>query len=266
MARSAVFGKYWPADSVVHRLDPRTKLGCLVLAMAAIFAASGPIPLAVAALFVLAFLAASRIPPAQALRSIAPLAFIVVLTALLNIFFVQGGQVYWSLGPLIVSQQGVDAALFLSARLLLLLVVASLVTLTTTTLDITDAFESVLSPFKRLGLPAHEFSMILGIALRFLPQFVDESRTVRAAQMARGAHAAGSVRGWMQNMTSLIVPLFTSAFRHAETLSSGMDARCYHGGEGRTRLNPLRFEARDATAALAVLAMLACVVAAGNLG
>ena len=263
MDARAIFGRYWAADSPVHKLDPRTKLFGVLISMVAIFAAQSYPALAVAAAFVVAFFALARIPFLQAVRSIAPLAFIVVITALLNLFFVQGGTVYVDWGWMKISSEGINAAVFLAIRLLLLLLSASLLTLSTTTLDITDAFESVLGPLRRFGFPAHEFSMILGIALRFLPQFVDELATIRAAQLSRGAKLVANpfARGGLQSLGSLMVPLFASAFRHAETLSAGMDARCYHGGVGRTRLSPLTFARRD-TVAFAVLgAMLVCVIA-----
>ena len=134
----------------------------------------------------------------------------------------------------------------------------SLLTLTTATLDITDAFEFLLRPFRRIGVPAHELSMMMGIALRFLPQFTFELQTVYRAQISRGATFS---KGRLRMLASLMVPLFTSAFRHAETLSSAMDARCYHGGIGRTRLHPLTFTRLDRNGTLVIVAMLACVIA-----
>ena len=187
MATSALFGNYWAAESPIHHLDPRTKLVCLLLAMVAVFCAQHFLGLAIAALFILGFFILARIPLSQAFKSTAPLLFVVVLTAVLNIFFVQGGTEYVAFGPLHISEQGVRSALFLGARLMLLILSASLLTLTTSTLDITDASEALLRPLARFGVPAHEFAMILGIALRFLPQFVTEAHTIRAAQLARGA-------------------------------------------------------------------------------
>ena len=242
------------------------KLTGVVLAMAAIFLAGSYPALGVAALFVAAFFALAHISPAHAAKSITPLLFIVLLTALLNVFFVQDGAVLAQAGPFVVSEGGVHAALFLSIRLTLLLLVASLLTLTTTTLDLTDAFEAMLAPFARIGLPAHEFAMVMGIALRFLPQFAEELRIIRAAQLSRGARvSANPAHGGLSGLSSLMVPLFTSAFRHAETLSNGMDARCYHGGTGRTRLKPLAFSRIDLAGLAALVLMIACVAAANLL-
>ena len=262
MPTNALFGRYWEADSPIHRLDPRTKIVGTILLVASVFCAGNYAALALVALFTIGMFALARIPFVQALRSIVPLTFIIVLTALFNLFYVQGGTVYFEWGFICISHEGVRQALFMAARLTLLLLSGSLLTLTTTSLDITEALERLLSPFARIGVPTHEFSLIMGIALRFLPQFVDEFQTIRAAQLARGAKLATSpVKGGLSGLTSLLVPLFASAFRHADTLSSAMDARCYHGAIGRTRLNPLRYSRDDLLAIGVLVALLAaCII------
>ncbi len=262
MNNDAIFGQYWAADSFVHKLDPRTKLLGTIVLVAITFCAGNYVALGFVALFVIALFLLSRIPILQALRSIAPLAFIIVLTALFNLFFVQGGEVYVDWGWLKISADGASLAVFTVIRLTLLLLSGSLLTLTTTTLDITEAFEYLLGPFRRIGVPAHEFALVMGIALRFLPQFLDEFHTIRAAQLSRGAKLASSpTKSGLSGLTSLLVPLFASAFRHADTLSAAMDARCYHGEGGRTRLHPLAFTKRDAIAAFALVATLAVTIA-----
>lgn len=240
-----VFGRYISKDSIVHRMDPRAKLLLALLFMVMVFAAGSYVALAVAAVFTVGMFAFARISLRQAFTSIAPLAILVVFTALLNIFFVQGGEVYFQFWIICISQGGLEQALFIAIRLTMLLLGVSLLTLATTTLDLTDAFEHLLKPFSRIGLPAHELSMIMGIALRFLPQFAIELRTIYRAQVSRGANFSTSTKSAIQMMVALIVPLFTSAFRHAETLSLAMDARCYHGGEDRTRLKELAYTRRD---------------------
>ena len=261
MPTGALFGRYWEAKSPIHQLDPRTKIiGTLLLVIAALCADSFQ-ALGVLAVCVAVFFALARVPLPQALRSIAPLSFIIILTALFNLFYVQGGDVYVSWGWLTISQEGVYLAAFMAVRLTLLLLAGSLLTLTTTSLDITEASERLLGPLARIGVPAHEFSLVLGIALRFLPQFAEEFRTIRTAQLARGAKLATSpVKGGLAGLTSLLVPLFASAFRHADTLSSAMDARCYHGAEGRSRLNPLHYARRDAVALVILVATLAVTI------
>lgn len=263
MGDDALFGRYWAADSPIHALDPRTKvIGALALVVI-IFCAGNFPALALAAVLVFALFAFAHIPFLQALRSIAPLVFIIVLTAAFNLLFIKGGTVYADWGWTSISSEGVRMAVFIAIRLTLLLLAGSLLTLTTTTLDITDAFEHLLGPLRRMGVPAHEFAMVMGIALRFLPQFIDEFQTIRAAQLARGAKLATSpVKGGLAGLTSLLVPLFSSAFRHADTLSAAMDARCYHGANGRSRLHPLAFARRDALAVLALVVALAAVIAA----
>ncbi|MEG2934123.1 MAG: energy-coupling factor transporter transmembrane protein EcfT [Gordonibacter sp.] len=258
----AVFGRYRPGTSPLHRMDPRAKL-LLALAFTAVaFVAQTFWGLAVSAVFVLGFFALADIPLGAAFRSVGPLLFIVAITALLNVFFVQGGTVLVEWWIFRISEAGLVSAAFLGCRLLLLLLGMSLLTLTTATLDITDAFEYLLAPFARIGLPAHELAMIMGIALRFLPQFMLELQTIYRAQISRGAtFTANPFKGGLSLISSLMVPLFTSAFRHAETLSLAMDARCYHGGPGRTRLHVLAYTRRDAWGAVAIAAMLALIMA-----
>lgn len=255
---SAVIGRYWPGSSPVHRMDARAKLVLALALMAVVFVAQTFWGLAVCAVFVAAFFACARIPFGAALRSIAPLAFIVVVTALLNVFFVQSGTVLVEWWIVRISTGGLVQAAFISCRLLLLLLGMSLLTLTTQTLDLTDAFEHLLKPLARFGVPAHELSMMMGIALRFLPQFTQELTTIYRAQISRGATFSD---GRTRMLLSLVVPLFTSAFRHAETLSAAMEARCYHGGAGRTRLHPMKLARLDAVASATLAAMLVCVVA-----
>lgn len=255
---SAVIGRYWPGSSPVHRMDARAKLVLALALMVVVFVAQTFWGLAVCAVFVAAFFACAHIPFGAALRSIAPLAFIVVVTALLNVFFVQGGTVLVEWWIVRISTGGLVQAAFISCRLLLLLLGMSLLTLTTQTLDLTDAFEHLLKPLARFGAPAHELSMMMGIALRFLPQFTQELTTIYRAQVSRGATFSD---GRTRMLLSLVVPLFTSAFRHAETLSAAMEARCYHGGAGRTRLHPMKLARLDAVASATLAAMLVCVVA-----
>lgn len=262
--QDAILGQYWAADSPIHDMDPRIKITAMFVMMVIIFCAGNYLSLAVCAAFVVAFFAVANIPAKQMMRSIGPLMFIVVITAILNLFFVQGGTVYFQAGPLVISQAGVHSAVFLCFRLTVLLLSVSLLTLTTTSLDITDATEAMLKPFVRFGMPAHEFAMVMGIALRFLPQFVSEFRTIHASQVSRGASiTTNPFRGGWSSLTSLIVPLFTSAFRHADTMSAAMDARCYHGGN-KTKLNPLHYTNLD-WIGLGVLAVMAVCVVAANI-
>ncbi len=263
MPSSALLGRYWPAASPVHRMDARAKLLETLALIIIVFVAQDFWGLLVCALFIGGFFLCARIPLATAARSIAPLAFILVFSVLLNVFFVQGGTVYFQWWIITISEEGVLRAAFSACRLALLLFGISLLTLTTQTLDITDAFERLLMPFRRIGIPAHELSMMMGIALRFLPQFAQEFTTIYRAQLSRGASLN---KGRTRLLLSLIVPLFASAFRHADTLSAAMEARCYHGGEGRSRLYALRFSQVDAASVGVLALMLGCVVASNFIG
>jgi energy-coupling factor transport system permease protein len=241
-------------------MDPRAKLLLSLLFMVAAFAADNYLSLLIAALFTFGMFFFAKISIKQAFASIAPLAILVVFTGLLNIFFVQGGHVFFQFGIICISEQGLHQCLFIVIRLTLLLLGMSLLTLSTTTLNITDAFEKLLNPLRRIGVPAHELATMMGIALRFLPQFATEMQTIYRAQISRGANFKTNARGTFNMMVSLIVPLFTSAFRHAETLSLGMDARCYHGGQDRTCLRELHYAKRDLGGLLYLLGALACII------
>lgn len=258
------FGSYYQGSSPLHRMDPRAKL---LLGFALLFialAAQGFAGLAVIAIFVGGFYALSGIPVSKALRSLAPLMFIVIAASLLNLFVKQGGDVLVEWHFIRISEAGIESCLFIAARLMLMMMGMSLVTMTTQTLDLTEAVEKLLSPFARIGLPAHELGMMMGIALRFMPQFAAELHHVYCAQLSRGAGLATSPVKGVKILPSIMVPLFASVFRRAETLSAAMDARCYHGGAGRTRMRPLRFGRLDAYAAL-IFAVMACGVIAANM-
>lgn len=257
------FGSYIPGQSCVHRLDPRTKLvlGCVFIVV--LLCSQSVMTLAICAAFVAAAYGLAQIPPSKAVASVAPLMAIVVIVALLNLFVTQGGEVLVDLGFLRISEAGVYTCLFMGARLTIMMLGMSLITLTTMTIDLTEAFERLFSPFARFGLPAHELGMIMGIALRFMPQFATELANVYHAQISRGAALDGSPVKGLRMLSSVTIPLFASVFRHAETLSAAMDARCYHGEEGRTRLHPLRYSKFDAFAIVA-FAVLVCGVVAVN--
>lgn len=190
----------------------------------------------------------------------APLLAIVVVVAVLNLFSDQSGRILWQLGFLQVSEGSLRSAAFVACRLTLMMAGMSAITLTTPTLDLTAGFERLLAPFARVGLPAHELGMIMGIALRFMPQFATEMKQTADAQASRGARVTGGPLGGVRMLGSVAIPLFTGVFRHAETLSAAMDARCYHGEQGRTRLHALTFGRGDALAAVAMALLVTCVV------
>ena len=248
------FGSYYPGDGVLYRLDPRVKLlGGIAFLIITLLArtASALVP---PALFVAALYLLARVPAGRAARSVAPLLGIVVVVGILNLFTDHSGAILVQLGPLAISEGSLSSFAFISVRMVIMMCAMSLVTMTTQTLDLTHAVERLLAPFARFGVPAHEIGMMLGIALRFMPQFATELTQTYRAQVSRGARLAGGP-----------IPLFASIFRHAETLSAAMDARCYHGEQGRTRMHPLRFATRDAGAAACLVALAIAVVAVSAL-
>lgn len=255
-------GLYRSGASVLHRLDARAKILCSLAMIGIVFLTRNYAGLAVCSGFVALFFAAAKLPFANTVKSLVPLFLIVLLTAFMNVLFVQGGTVYFSWWVICIGSEGIGRAAFMAWRLSLLVLIMGLLVLTTSMLDITEALERFFSPLARIGFPAHEMAMIMGIALRFLPQLSLEFEAVRMAQESRGAYYS---KNKLALIKSLIMPLFSSALRHAESLSVAMDSRCYHGGVGRTRLHPLRFSRLDILCVVLILAMLSCVLAANIL-
>lgn len=241
------FGRYIPTGSVVHRLDARTKL-LSTLALLSVNV-SGRSSAPVAGMFLLVFGVAglARLRLTLVLSNLRPMAWLLVLTVLLNAALTPGRGVW---GPL--TEEGVRQGLFLALRLAGLVLTASLLTLTTSPLDLADGMERLLRPAKKVGVPAHELAMTMTIALRFVPTLADEAERLRRAQLSRGADIEGGLLRRIRGLTSLLVPLFLSAFRRADRLAVAMEARCYRGEKGRTHYAQAGFKGRDAVAAAAV--------------
>lgn len=255
MLKDMTLGQYIPGNSLLHRLDPRTKILGSILYIIALFVLNDLFGYAVITAFSLALVFLSGIPWRYVLRGVRPIFYIVLFTLLLN-FFLTPGRVVWQLGPLKATEEGIRLGLFMGWRLLLLVLTTSLLTLTSSPIALTDGLEYLLNPFKRVGVPAHELAMMMTIALRFIPTLLEETDKIMKAQMARGADfETGNIVQRARGMIPLLVPLFVSAFRRADDLATAMEARCYRGGEGRTRLRELKFAARD-FAALAVSFLL----------
>ncbi len=258
---ATVFGRYYAGDSVVHRMDPRAKLLIVLVYMVAAVLAVDLWGVAVLAVFTLACVLLSRIPLREVFDSVKPLLFILVFTALLNVLTVSEGTVYWHWAMLTISSGGFWHALVFTLRVGLMLFGASLLTLTTTTIDLADGIEALLKPFARVGLPAHELAMMTSIALRFLPTFLDEGVKIKRAQESRGAtFDEGGPWQRLKMLVPLLSPLFASAFRHANELSMAMESRCYHGAEGRTSLRALRFGRADYVGFAMAIVMVALLV------
>ena len=264
LTRYVTIGQYIPRESPVHRLDPRTKIAAVTIMMVAIFVVGDFGGYGLLTLFLLGVIALAQIPLGFVLRGLRPVAVLLLLTVILNVFFsgIRDGTVLFRLGPLAATRESVVRALFIGYRLIALVVVTSLLTFSTTPVELTDGIERLLRPFRRIGVPAHELAMMMTIALRFIPTLLEETEKIMKAQMARGAEFdRGNVLRRARALVPVLVPLFVSAFRRADELALAMEARCYRGGEQRTRMKQLRFAARDAMAlAITVAASVAIVI------
>ncbi len=260
MMRSIAIGRYLAGDSVVHRLDPRTKIIAVLVLMVILFMANGWLAYGLLGLFILASFAAARIPLGYMLRSLRPVLFILLFTVVINLFLTRG-EVVFRIWRLSVTREGIAMSIAMGFRLSMLVITASLLTLTTAPIALTDGLEYLLAPGKRIEIPAHELALMLTIALRFIPTLLEEAERIMKAQMARGADFnSGGIVQRARSLLPLLVPLFVSAFRRADDLATAMEARCYRGGEGRTRLRQLRLSGLDAVASIALAAVTGTVL------
>lgn len=254
-------GNYYPGNSIIHRLDPRVKLSFSLLLMIVVFFLTKPIPLAVYALSIIALVIAARIDAVTVWKTIKPILFITIFAFVLNLFSVPG-EVLLRLGPLSITDNGLRTGILMAVRLILLIVGSStLMTLTTTSLLLADSVESLLSPLKVFKVPVHDLAMMISIALRFIPTLADEADKITKAQSSRGAnYDTGGFMQRIKGLVTILIPLFVSAIKRAEELAVAMEARCYHGGEGRTKLNVLKMETRDIIFLSAGLLLLALIL------
>lgn len=252
--KDVTLGQYYPVKSVIHSLDPRTKIIATVLTVVSVFLCGTFLGLGVCALFVFAVASLARIPIGKMMSGIKGITFLLIFTFLLNTFFYPHGTIIFSFWKISLTVGGILHALFMSLRLMLLVVGAGLLTYTASPIELTDGLESLMKPLKKIGFPAHEIAMMMSIALRFIPILSEEADKIMKAQSARGAvFDEGSIVKRALTMVSLLVPLLVSAFRRADELAMAMEARCYHGGEGRTRLKELKMSKSDGVAATVAL-------------
>ena len=246
MLKDITLGKYFPGDSVIHRLDPRTKILLTIFFMVGIFFVNSIwmyIPLAVFMLFVIGM---TKIPIKSVILSLKPLTFIIILMFVLNVLMGGDGKVLVRFWIIRITQESLLRASFVVIRLVLLVLGTSLMTLTTTPIMLTDGLESILSPLKVVKFPAHELAMMMTIALRFIPTLLDETDRIMKAQLARGADfETGGLIKKAKAMIPILIPLFVSSFKRADELALAMDSRCYNGGKGRTRMKVMRFTLLD---------------------
>ena len=257
MLTDIALGQYYPGNSLIHRLDPRTKILVTLFFIIALFLAAGAVSYGILWGFVFLIILLSRLPLLLVLKSIKPLWIIIVLTMAIHMFTGQGENIIFSWKFFKVTQEGLEMGLKMSMRLILLLLISSILTFTTSPIVLTDGIEALLRPFKRLGVPAHELAMMMTIALRFIPTLLEETDRIMKAQTARGADfSSGNLMQRAKNMLPLLIPLFISAFRRADDLAVAMEARCYRGGEGRTRMHELMYYGRDYAALTTVFILI----------
>ncbi|MEN6564977.1 MAG: energy-coupling factor transporter transmembrane component T [Veillonellales bacterium] len=261
MLTDIMLGQYFPGDSLIHRLDPRTKILFTLSFISSIFLAESSFSYLSLTAFIVILVLISRIPLGMVLKSLKPLWMIVALTLAIHLVTTPGTVLY-SWGPVAVTQEGVRQGLLMSGRLVFLIIVSSLLTFTTSPIALTDGIEQLLTPFKKFGLPAHELAMMMTIALRFIPTLLEETDRIIKAQTARGADfTSGSIIRRAKNMVPILVPLFISAFRRADELATAMEARCYRGGEGRTRMKEMMFDRADWLAFAVTIAFIGLLLA-----
>jgi energy-coupling factor transport system permease protein len=260
MLKDITIGQYYPTDSVIHKLDARVKLIGTFLFMASLFIINKYWPYIIVTAALALIIYPSKIPFKYMYKGLKPIKWIIVFTFVINIFFIPG-DILWALGPIKVTRQGLDQAVFMSMRLVFLIIGTSLLTLTTSPIELTDGIEKTLNPLKKIGVPAHELAMMMTIALRFIPTLLDETDKIMKAQMSRGADfESKNIINRAKNLVPLLVPLFISAFRRADELAMAMEARCYRGGYNRTKMKQIVMTKRDYIAYVIMVMYLIIII------
>ena len=267
MLKDITLGQYFPGRSVIHLLDPRTKLIMLVVYIVALFVAGNWISYGVVFAFLATVIAISHIPVKSIVRGMKPLIFILVFTGVLNLFFTEGETVLVSFWVITITVEGVIRAIFMVARILMLITCTFLLTYTTSPIALTDGLEALMKPLKVIRVPVHELAMMMCIALRFIPTLIEETDKIMCAQKARGADfESGSIVDRAKALIPILVPLFISAFRRADELATAMECRCYQGGEGRTKMKILRYHRNDMQAFGIGVLLVAGIFLLGSFG
>ncbi len=260
MLKDITLGQYFPGSTVVHRLDPRTKLLMVVLYIVALFLAKWWVSYGLMLAFLVTAIVLSRIRPKALFRGLKPLLIIIIFTALINLFY-SDGQVLVQFWIFRITREGILQAVFLVLRIMMLVMGTFLLTYTTSPIALTDGLESLLGPLKKIHFPVHELAMMMSIALRFIPTLIEETDKIISAQKARGADfETGNLFRRAKALVPILVPLFVSAFRRADELATAMECRCYHGGEGRTKMKQLHYRLRDVVTLLLGAVLLGGVI------
>ena len=267
MLKDITLGQFFPGNTVVHNLDPRTKLILMIAYITALFIAKGYPAYIFMFVVLVTCLAVSKIKPIAVLRGLRPIFIIICITVVLNIFFIRGETVLFQYRAIVITQEGILTAVYMASRLMMLIVSTFLLTYTTSPITLTDGLERMLSPLKKIKLPVHEFAMMMSIALRMIPTLIEETDKIMSAQKSRGADfETGGLVKRAKAILPLIIPLFISAFRRADELATAMESRCYHGGEGRTKMKVLKFAGRDFVALLCGAVVITASVLLGRIG
>lgn len=262
MLKDITLGQYYPADSVIHKLDPRVKLFATILYIVSLFLFQDLPGLILVTAFLIFIIKLSKVPFSFMMKGVRAIWVLILITAVCNLFFTQGTEEVFTWNFIHISQQGIRNTVYFTIRLVYLVVGTSVMTLTTTPNKLTDGMEKGLRPISKLGVPVHEIAMMMSIALRFIPILSEEADKIKKAQMARGADfEEGGLIQKAKSLVPILVPLFVSAFRRANDLALAMEARCYRGGEGRTKMKPLHYQAGDYRAYAVIAAYLAAVIA-----
>lgn len=261
MIREITIGQYYPADSLMHRMDPRVKLFGTMFFLIAVFSFRGIVGFALVTLFLAGMVRLSKVPFSYMVKGLRAIAVLMAMTAFFHIFLTNSPNVIWEWKWLHITEEGVQAAVKMMVRLIYLILGTSIMTLTTTPNELTDGLEKALKPLQAFHVPVHEIAMMMAIALRFIPILIEETDKVMRAQMARGADfESGNLVRRAKAMAPLLVPLFVAAFRRANDLAMAMEARCYRGGAGRTKMKPLTYAKRDYVGYLLVVAFFVAVI------
>ena len=267
MLKDITLGQYFPGNSVIHRLDPRTKLIMLVVYIVALFMSTSWVSYALMFVFLVVVIKISTIPLKSIVRGMKPLVMILVFTGVLNLFFTQEGEVLVDFWIITIYSGGLSRAVLMMLRILMLITCTFLLTYTTSPIALTDGLEALMNPLKKIKVPVHELSMMMCIALRFIPTLIEETDKIMSAQKARGADFEnGSLMDRAKALVPILVPLFISAFRRADELATAMECRCYQGGEGRTKMKLLRYHREDFISFGVGALMVVAVVTLGRFG
>ena len=265
MIRDITIGQYYPAESRIHRLDPRVKIVCTLLFLVSLFIQNSLSGYVIATIYLGCVIRLSKVPLKYILKGLKPVVILLLFTVVMNLFLTDGGETLVQFGIFTITENGLRTSVFMAVRLMYLVAGSSIMTFTTSPNGLTDGMEKLLHPLNRFNVPVHEVAMMMSIALRFIPILLEETDKIMKAQQARGADfESGNIIQRAKVMVPILVPLFVSAFRRANDLAMAMEARCYHGGDGRTKMKPLHYHGRDRAAYFITLIYLIIMFVVGR--